>query len=76
MLSAPQATAVYVCLGQHNPGDCCRMVMRVIKALDGELTIDDYSWRSGMSNVGATKIGNVNGDLVAKNVDGNLNIDQ
>jgi hypothetical protein len=47
----------------------------VIKALDGEVTIDAIHGDLELRNVGTTTIGNVNGDFEAKNVDGNLNLD-
>jgi hypothetical protein len=46
----------------------------MIKALDGELTIDTVNGDLELRNVGETRVGTVNGNLVAKNVEGNLNI--
>ena len=48
----------------------------VIKALDGELTIDEVSGSLELRNVGSCDIKTVRGELTAKNVDGSMNIEQ
>lgn len=47
----------------------------VIKALDGELTIDDVSGNIELRNVGSSNIKTIKGELSAKNVDGSLQIE-
>ena len=48
----------------------------VIKALDGDLSIDIVNGDLELRSVGRTNIGTVNGNVSAKNVDGDLKIDQ
>jgi hypothetical protein len=47
-----------------------------IKALDGELTIDQVDGNLELRNVSATKVGQVSGNLFTKNVDGDLTIER
>ncbi len=48
----------------------------VIKALEGNLTIDTINGNLQMRNVAETKISQVNGETSVKNLDGNLSIDR
>ena len=72
----------------YSTGDCIVRVPRlasvqiqtahgdaVIKALEGELTVDRVDGSLELRNVGETKITRVNGDLVARNVDGKFNVE-
>jgi hypothetical protein len=73
----------------HSSGNCSVRVPRdavvqiqavhgntVIKALDGDLSIDIVNGDLELRSVGKTSIGTVNGNLSAKNVDGDFKIDQ
>jgi hypothetical protein len=46
-----------------------------IKAIDGDVLVDQVDGDLEMRNLGNIQIGAVHGDLAIKNVDGNLNID-
>jgi hypothetical protein len=62
----PRAAAIQI---QAARGDT------IIKALEGDLTIDTVNGNLELRNVGVTKISMLTGDLDAKNLDGELNID-
>ncbi len=65
-LRVPRAAIVQV---QFARGDA------VLKALEGELSIDSVDGSLELRNVGATRVGMVRGELTAKNVDDSLSVD-